>query len=72
MTDVIRRFRAQATHAEAHAYAIEAASFEEAAVAYVARWAVAEGECRVTVQDPAPGERHCFSLGLDGAIEEGC
>ena len=72
MTETIRRFRAQALQAEAHAHAIEAASFEEAAIAYIERWTPAEAECRVSVQDAATGERHCFALGLDGAIEEGC
>ena len=72
MTNAIRRFRAQALHDEAHAYAIDAASFEEAAVTYVERWAAAQGECRVSVQDASTGERHCFSLGLDGSVEEGC
>lgn len=72
MTESIRRFHAQALHAEAHAHAIDAGSFEEAAVAYVERWAPADDECRVSVQDVATGERHCFALGLDGVLEGDC
>jgi len=45
-------------------FVTEAASFEEAAMAFVERWPGPEGECRVIVTDRETGERHGFSLHL--------
>ncbi|MGI8841112.1 MAG: DUF5961 family protein [Caulobacteraceae bacterium] len=63
-----RSFSAHCSNAGEHRsdFVTDAASFEEAAMALVERWAGPEGECRVIVTDRQTGERHGFSLHLGG------
>lgn len=74
MPQPIRQFRAHAAFEDTHAESavIEAATFEQAALAFAERW-IGEGEaCRVTLRDTLTGEQHCFTLHVDGDLSEGC
>lgn len=74
MTSPIRRFRAHAMAEDSHAPSaiVDARSFEEAALTFIANWGEPGAECRVTVRDDDTGEQHCFALHHDGALTDGC
>ncbi len=61
-----RRFLVHAAHEGRHrGHAVEGASFEEAAVAFVEAWSPAvdsEGEVSVVVVDPEDGRACCFRI----------
>lgn len=59
-----------------HGHAVEAASFEAAAVAYAELWSPpvdAEDAVKIFVRGPEDGLEHCFTLDLgDGGRPEPC
>ena len=66
MQAALRRFLVHAAHEGRHrGHAVEGASFEDAAVAFVEAWSPevdAEGEVSVVVVDPEDGRTCCFRI----------
>ncbi len=65
----MRSFSAYCSNQNEHRsdFVTEAASFEEAAMAFVERWPGPDCECRVIVFDRHTGERHGFSVHLESS-----
>jgi hypothetical protein len=70
------RYTAHAAHEDRHhGHTVEAASFEEAAVAFVEAWhpAVdADGDVSVIVVEADSGHQQCFRVDLDGGDARPC
>ncbi|MBO9711081.1 MAG: hypothetical protein J7521_23015 [Caulobacter sp.] len=68
-------FRVHVRGDASHGHAIDAVSFEDAAVAFVERWspaADADDEVSVIVREAATGVEHCFRIDLDNGEAASC
>jgi len=62
-------------HDARHGHVVEAASFEEAAVAFVERWSPSvdhDGDVALIVRDQGDGRELCLTLDLDSGEAKPC
>jgi hypothetical protein len=65
----IQTYRVHARDDRSHGHAVEAASFEEAAIAFVEMWRPpvdADNEVSVIVREAESGVELCYRIDLDG------
>lgn len=71
----LRRFDVRPRDGSGHGYAVEARTFEAAALAFVEDWSPpvdAEGDVSVIVRDAQDGHEQCFTVDLDSGEADTC